>query len=393
MTTVLANPCAECGAELAAGVLACHACGRLVHAAELDALARTAAEAEAKSDVTAELAAWRRALELLPHGTKQKTRIQEKILALSARVDALPAEAAKKSPVPKWLASLGFVGLLLWKFKFLVVLALTKGKFILLGLTKWKTVLSMALSLGAYWTLWGWPFALGFVLAIYVHEMGHVAALRRYGIRASAPMFIPGFGAFVRLEQHLATAVEDARVGIAGPWWGLGASLVAYGLYLATDQAIYAAIAHTSAWINLFNLIPVWQLDGARAFASLATKQRWWCVLALCAAFFVTHEYLFVLLIAAAIYKAWKTAAPVEPDQRGLVYYVAVMAGHSALMLVHVPGVTKHNQPVLGNAVEHAAPLQVVAAASMVTEPAPWELSPACRTAPHDFLPFRVENP
>ena len=61
----------------------------------------------------------------------------------------------------------------------------------------------MAISLGVYWQLWGWKFALGFVLALYVHEMGHVAALRRYGVRASAPMFIPLLGAFVRLEEGL----------------------------------------------------------------------------------------------------------------------------------------------------------------------------------------------
>lgn len=392
MTTNIPRTCEECGAPLAAGVLVCHACGRLVHASELDDLARAASEAAARFDITAELAAWRSALELLPHGTKQRTRIQEKVLALSARIDAPPADAARKKLIPNWLASLGIAGLVLWKFKFVVVFVLTKGKFILLGLTKWKTVLSMALSLGVYWQLWGWPFALGFVLALYVHEMGHVAALRRYGIRASAPMFIPLLGAFVRMDQHPATVVEDARVGIAGPWWGLGATLVAYGLFLATDQAIFAAIAHTSAFLNIFNLIPFWQLDGARAFASLETKQRWWCVLALCAAFFVTHEYMFVLLIAAAIYKAWKAEAPAEKDWRGFVYYVAVMAGHSALLLVHVPGVTRHNRPVLGST-EQVAPHRVVVEGPVAAESAPWEIPPRELASPRDCPPFHVENP
>lgn len=375
MTRTPLDTCTACAAPLAAGVLACTACGRLVHAAELDTLAQAASEAAMRSDVSAELAAWRRALELLPRGTKQRARVQEKIVALSARVEASPPEQAQKKPMPKWLGPLGVVGLALWKFKFLIGFVLTKGKFILLGLTKWKTVLSMAISLGVYWQLWGWKFALGFVLALYVHEMGHVAALRRYGVRASAPMFIPLLGAFVRLEQHLATVVEDARVGIAGPCWGLGASLASYGLFLATGAPIFAAITHTSALLNLFNLVPVWQLDGARAFASLETRQRWWCVLALCAAFFVTGEFLLVLLVGAAIYKAWRTAAPAEPDRRGLVYYVAVMAGHAALLLVQVPGVPRNHEPALGAALDLRAPSTLLAKAG------------------HGFSSIDVENP
>src|ERR1035437_4631322 len=82
----------------------------------------------------------------------------------------------------------------------LLLLALTKGKFLLLGLTKMGTLLTMLASLGVYWAMYGWAFALGLVVSIYTHEMGHVAAIRRYGFPASAPMFIPGFGAFIQLR-------------------------------------------------------------------------------------------------------------------------------------------------------------------------------------------------
>ena len=71
-----------------------------------------------------------------------------------------------------------------------------KAKALLLGLTKGTTLLTMLLSLGVYWSMWGWPLRLGLVLSIYVHEMGHVIALARYGFRATAPMFIPGLGAW-----------------------------------------------------------------------------------------------------------------------------------------------------------------------------------------------------
>src|SRR5688500_6713569 len=113
-------------------------------------------------------------------------------------------------------------------------------------------------------------FALGFVLSIYVHEMGHVAALRRFGLEATAPMFVPGLGAFLRLRgQHLAP-YENAPIGLAGPLWGLGAATVALAVSRAGGGPMWAAIAHTGAWINLFNLLPVWQLDGNRGYAALS---------------------------------------------------------------------------------------------------------------------------
>ena len=83
----------------------------------------------------------------------------------------------------------------------------------------------MLAAFGVYWTVFGGRFALGFVLSIYIHEMGHVAALMRYGVPATAPLFIPGLGAVIRLRQSFINPREDARVGLAGPIWGCGAAL------------------------------------------------------------------------------------------------------------------------------------------------------------------------
>jgi hypothetical protein len=96
------------------------------------------------------------------------------------------------------------------------VFLLGKAKFLLLGMTKLPTLLSAVAAFGVYWTVWGWKFALGLVASMYVHDMGHVFALRRYGIRATAPMFVPGLGAFVCMEQYPKSQREDARVGLAG---------------------------------------------------------------------------------------------------------------------------------------------------------------------------------
>src|SRR5207237_9867331 len=159
--------------------------------------------------------------EWLPANSRQHQIITDRIERLGTATAAPkaaggPAEstaAAGGAARAGGLAGIGALAMLVWKFKFIAAFVLTKGKFLLLGLTKASTFFSMFLALGVYWTVWGWKFALGLVLSIYVHEMGHVAALRRFGIRARAPMFIPGVGAIVRSQQRPANPIEDSRVG------------------------------------------------------------------------------------------------------------------------------------------------------------------------------------
>ncbi|MGZ8900534.1 MAG: site-2 protease family protein, partial [Limisphaerales bacterium] len=178
--------CTQCGAELAPGLLVCPSCHTLVHRDELKKVAAEAEAATAAGAHTDALTHWRRAIELLPPHSSQHAAIRQKIEQLVRQVDA-PAATSIAQSKPKWAkagGALGVIALILWKFKFLLVFVLTKAKLLLLGLTKGSTFFSMLLSLGVYWSIWGWKFALGIVLSIYVHEMGHIWMLRRYGIRA-----------------------------------------------------------------------------------------------------------------------------------------------------------------------------------------------------------------
>ncbi len=236
----------------------------------------------------------------------------------------------------KRLGALGVVGTALWKFKTIVLLILTKGKLLLLGLTKLSTLASMLLSMGLYWTLYGWKFALGFVLSIYVHEMGHVAALARYGIPATPPMFIPGFGAIVRLKAYPASPSEDARVGLAGPIWGLGAAIVCMGMYLFTGSGLWAALAQTGAWINLFNLIPIWQLDGGRGFHALTRQQRGIVLAAALGLWFVTSESMLLLIALGAVYRLFTKDWPEKPDNVALGQFVGLLAALSVVYLITI---------------------------------------------------------
>src|SRR4051812_46824947 len=148
-----------------------------------------------------------------------------------------------------------------------------KLKAVLLLLPKLKLLTtsgSMLVSIGAYALIWGWQFAVGFVLLLFAHEMGHVIQLKREGVPASAPMFIPFFGAVVGMKRLPDDAAAEARVGLAGPVLGSVACLIPLALYGATGNHLFQALAFTGFFLNLFNLAPVLPLDGGRAMAALS---------------------------------------------------------------------------------------------------------------------------
>jgi Zn-dependent protease len=158
------------------------------------------------------------------------------------------------------------IGLLLAKFG-------TKAKAILLLAPKLKLLTtsgSMLVSIAAYQLIFGWAFSVGFVLLLLLHELGHVIQLRREGIKASAPMFIPFLGAVISAKSMGDDAAAEARVGLAGPILGSVATLVPLGIWLATGEELWRALAYIGFLINLFNLIPVVPLDGGRAMAALS---------------------------------------------------------------------------------------------------------------------------
>ena len=323
--------CSGCDAELGPGLLSCPACHRLVHADELKRLAAAAEQAEATGDLATARSQWRQAHDLLPPGARQAESVLGRIAALNRRLGAEPgADSTTGAHHPAWVKALGPVGVALF---FLV----TKGKLLLLGLTKAGTLLSMLATFGVFWTAWGWRFALGLVASIYVHEMGHVAALRRYGIAASAPMFIPGVGAFVRMKQRPADPVEDARVGLAGPLWGLATAVFCYGVFLVTGSPIWAAIARTGAWINLFNLLPLGTLDGGRGFAALSSTQRLGIAMIVGVAWGITQDGLLALVGLAAAFRALLGAQTERADARTFVEFAVLVIALSALILIRVP--------------------------------------------------------
>jgi Zn-dependent protease len=175
---------------------------------------------------------------------------------------APPLEPERKTLRNRFGGVIAALAVLLGKFK-AVLLLLPKLKVL-------STSATMLVSVAAYALIWGWTFAVGFVLLLFVHEMGHVVQLRREGIKATAPLFIPFMGAFVGMKQMPQNAAAEARVGLAGPILGSLAALVPFAIWKATGNTFWEALAFTGFFLNLFNLLPVLPLDGGRAMAALS---------------------------------------------------------------------------------------------------------------------------
>ncbi len=196
------------------------------------------------------------------------------------------------------------IGAALIAFKF--------GKAAILLLPKIKvlsTSATMLVSVAAYALIWGWKFAVGFVVLLFIHEMGHVIQLRREGIEASAPVFIPFLGAVVWAKSLGDDAAAEARVGLAGPILGSLGAAACWGLGEALDSDLLVALAFTGFFLNLFNLLPVTPLDGGRAMAAL-TPWMWFVGLFLMAllTFTIPNPILILILLIAAfdVYHRWK---------------------------------------------------------------------------------------
>jgi Zn-dependent protease len=335
---VEATLCSGCATELAPGRRDCPVCRTLVHAADLTQLAAEAEAAEARGDAAGALAAWRGALDRLPPGSAQHVTISERVGRLQ---ESLPGADRVAAAGPSWMGGLGVLGVV-------IALAVTKGKLLLFGLTKLATLGSMLGSLAVYWAAWGWAFALGVVASIYVHEMGHVAALRRAGVPASAPMFVPGLGAFVT-HAPLGSARASARVALAGPTWGLAATLAALGAWLATGAPIWAAITTWSARVNLFNLAPIPPLDGGTVWGLLSRRQQWLLVGVVAALAYLTGEGMLWLVLLAAAGRAAIGGATAPEDWRTFVAWallIGLLAGLSALPVPQPGPVSAAPRPV-----------------------------------------------
>jgi Zn-dependent protease len=142
------------------------------------------------------------------------------------------------------------------------IIALAKFSFVLL---KFSTIF---IAVAAYALIWGWLFAIGIVVMILVHELGHYLEAKREGLHPQLPVFIPFLGAYVRYTRG--HPWQTVRVAIAGPILGGAAAFVCYliGHSHADPHNAWTALAYTGFLLNAFNMIPFGPLDGGVVWSS-----------------------------------------------------------------------------------------------------------------------------
>ena len=319
----LNRECSRCAADLAPNALVCSSCHTLVHAATLEQLAASARMHEEGRKFTEARDAWMQALELLPPDSAQAEwvrgnaqRLNE--LAGGASVDAGHSWARKLGP----LAPLAIV--------------LAKGK-LLLSLFKLKFLLSLGTFIAFYWALYGVKFGIGFAALILVHEMGHFIAIRRRGLPADMPVFLPGLGAYVRWAALGVSTQTRAFVSLAGPMAGCVGAAVCALLWMETGDALWAGLASLSALLNVLNLIPISVLDGGQAIAALDKTER--IILSAAAVLFAAlfAQPAFLLVAIGAGYRVFTKDIPPAPSHPATLYYLMVLAALGCLIKLAPP--------------------------------------------------------
>jgi Zn-dependent protease len=236
------------------------------------------------------------------------------------------ARVQNRSRWKRWITSLGPLGIalmfILGKLKFLVPL---------LKVAQFGTLLSMFFMIWVYAQMWGWAFALGFVLLIFVHELGHALVMQQQGIPAGAPVFIPFVGAVIAMRGQPRDAWVEALVGIGGPVLGSVGALACLIVAWVSGAPFWYALASTGFLLNLFNLLPISPLDGGR-IVGVISRWLWVAGYALgIGALLVTRSPMLFLILLIGLFGIRRTvrgphagyfdAAPGRRIAMGVAYF------------------------------------------------------------------------
>lgn len=312
--------CPSCSHWLAPGTLACPDCGTLPYGGYVAQVARLAISLEDEDKWAEAKEKWHSALNWLPVGAEEAAQVQGRIAAIDSRQRAGEQQKAKWTKRLGPLAPLG--------------LFLLKAKTFLLALLKFKFFLSFFAFFGLYWVLFGWKFGLGFTVLILLHEMGHFVAARRRGLKVDLPVFLPGLGAYVKWYS-MGVSLEDlSAIALAGPIAGLLSSVLCLGIYFTTGSALFGALAHVGAWLNLINLIPVLGLDGAQATLALDRTQRVLILVSCGVLYVLLRENAYLLVGAGMLWRVFTGVTPEQPSTRTMVFFMGLLMVLGAIVWV-----------------------------------------------------------
>lgn len=306
------------------GALSCPQCHALVHAKELEKLSAEARALEELGEFRKAREHWMKLLEYLPQESNQSEWVRGQVKKLEWAKDT----AATPEKRHEWARKLGPLAP--------IAIALAKSKT-LLAIFNLKFLVSLAAFMGLYWQLYGLRFGVGFAVTILIHEMGHFIDIKRRGLPADMPVFLPGFGAYVRWQAIGVSARTRAAVSLAGPLAGCIAATACLVLWWKTGNGVWSALARATAWLNVMNLIPVWVLDGGQAAHALDKAERLVLLTGCIILWAVFSEKVFLLVALGAGYRLFTKNMPPHPSRPTIAYFLAVLTALGSI-LWFVPG-------------------------------------------------------
>lgn len=185
---------------------------------------------------------------------------------------------------------------------------------------------TMLVSLVVYAFIFGWRYAAGFIVLLFVHEMGHYIAARHKGLNVGLPTFIPFVGAWIELKDLPHDAQTEAFVGLGGPLIGTVGATFCYLLARQTGTDWLLAVAYSGFFLNLFNLIPISPFDGGRITAVLSPRIWLLGVPILVALFFWRPSPMLILIALLAWPQLWKAIKYRKDSVEAQTYYAVSTA-------------------------------------------------------------------
>jgi Zn-dependent protease len=325
-TPELIRNCPRCSQELPPAALVCDHCHALVHSEELERLSAEAKALEAGGDLRQARDKWLSALTLLPATSTQADWIKQHAKALIA--GGGPPQSPRASDNP-WVQQRELISPITGQAG--------TGSPMKAGV-KLTSILSFLAFVAIYSIGSGVKFGIGFALLILIHEMGHFVDIKRRGLPADMPVFLPGLGAYVRWQAMGVLIETRAAVSLAGPLAGFFASVACAVLWYQTRNPLWASLARSGAILNLLNLIPVWVLDGGQAALALSKTERLVLMAACGVLGLALGQRLFLLVGLGAGYRAFfATDFPAHPSRATTVYFIAVLTALGVIIRL-MPG-------------------------------------------------------
>jgi stage IV sporulation protein FB len=168
-----------------------------------------------------------------------------------------------------------------------------------------RSLVSVALYMILFYMLFDQNIAYiaAITVAVLIHEMGHWIAMKVFNYSNVKIFFIPFIGAITSGKKQEVSQKQLSIIILAGPIPGIIIGMILFYLNERLHNDTLKMLSNCFLLLNLFNLLPIYPLDGGRLMETLFIKQNYYIRLVfgiisivLLAAFFVALSSIMVIV-------------------------------------------------------------------------------------------------